>query len=140
MSEAGTLIEYEDTVLHQAWKAAGGGSTLFGQVVTSAEAAGKTKYVELANPWLTKTASVLSRKAGSPLEIVILSGLYTKILGRRDELVEKGYGRISESGEDLVSKVAKKVKASMEPPSEWPKVVLALGAAIFLAVLLGRRA
>jgi hypothetical protein len=134
MSKAAELIAYEDTILHDKWKEGDGGLTLFGQVVTNSEKKAKAEYVQLANAWLTQAAAAIEARAGNAMEISTLQRLYTKILGRRDDLVRQGFGRISPAGEDLVAKVANKIT----PPSEWDKyakyVLIAL--ALLLAIVL----
>jgi hypothetical protein len=112
VSEASDLIEYEDTVLHVAWKATGAGESTLGRIfVTNSEAAATTKYVELANPWLTKATAALNAKAGSAYELAVLQNLYVKILGRRDEFIRLGYGSATPSGEEKIVEAGKKLLA-----------------------------
>jgi hypothetical protein len=137
VSEAGRLIKVEDTVLHDAWKAGGGGSTLLGQVVTKGEAEGKHKYVALANAWLSEAAAALSSNAGSVEELTTLQRLYVKILSRRDDLVVRGYGRISPTGEDAVAKAARAAVAAAKPPLDdiTKRVLVALAILAVIVVL-----
>ncbi len=120
MSTAADLIKYEDTVLHLAWKATGGTdgwlSSRF-QIVTNAEKAAKEEYVKLSNPWLTKTTAALNSKDGTAYELGVLASLFTKVLGRRDGLIQLGYGsatptdeeKVVATGERLIAEAAKKL-------------------------------
>lgn len=138
MGDVSRLIHYEDTVLHDAWKAAGGGMTFFGQVVTKAEAEGKHKYVALANDWIADVTKVLERRPStSTQDWDTLARLYTKILERRDVLVRLGYGQPTQGGEGAFAKLARDLAKptgdGFEKGAKWAAVGLV---AILLIVLL----
>lgn len=137
MSAAGDLIRYEDTVLHDLWKAGGGGDTFLGSIVTNEERAAKVEYVKLANVWLTRTTAALSSKSGSQAELATLERLFTKILERRDELVAIGYGSPSAAGEDVITqwynKLAPTSKDGIERSAKW--AALGLVALLLIVIL-----
>lgn len=137
MDTAASLIQYEDTVLHDQWKAGGGSDTFFGSVVTDAEYAAQVKYVELANPWLTNASNVLSAAAGTQEELATLARLFPKILARRDDLVRKGRGTIPAAGQDAITKkineLVKPAGDGFEKGAKWAAVGLV---ALLLIVLL----
>ena len=134
-TEAARLIQVEDTVLHDQWKLGGGGSTFFGQVVSNSEYAAKTEYVRLANGWLSQSAAAIGGKKGTAAELATLERLYVKILSRRDDLVERGVGRISPTGEDDIAQVAQKVIPDGPDLDRVGKYILA-GLALVLVIVI----